>query len=130
MLDTEHFVERRKMVRLCITCPLEFSRKKEPENMYRVLTRDISGGGVQIHHTAEALEEGEVILLRMFLPQQHEPIEAEGMIVWKREVCYSEVKKPEQKRFDSGVKFITIDEKDLARIFRYIYEIGLHGIEL
>lgn len=81
-----------------------------------------------MHHSVADLELGELLILSIFLPQQVQPIEAEGIVVWKREVCYDGLNDLERRCFDSGVKFTTIDERDLTRIFQYIYEIGLHGI--
>jgi len=112
-------VQRRNFVRFDTILPLKFSLidgegSAEKPEVFQAGTLDISGGGVGFN-TALPLQMGIRLQLELGLPGQ-EPIEAIGTVV--RVVDESG---PVKKRYQIGVNFLVIEEKDRDRIIRHIF---------
>ena len=110
-------VQQRSFVRMGVVLPAQVVIKDpdggEPERL-EVLTRDISGGGLEVV-LEKRLPHGMQVLVLMKLP-------GEGAISIVGEVA--RVHKPLEDReiFWTGIRFIDIQERDRDCIIRYIFK--------
>lgn len=106
-------IERRKFVRLKAPIgvtyrPLKKNKKNKPASS---LVKNIGGGGI-LFLVKENLKDGDLLDLKIQIPNLHEPIHAVGEVVW---VSGSEV----------GVRFRDVAAKDLHHILEYVHTIGI-----
>jgi c-di-GMP-binding flagellar brake protein YcgR len=110
-------VEKRQFVRLNLLADITYTRRASSANEKISLTRNISKGGI-CFIAYEKLNEGEMLDLSIFIPEQEKPIAATGKIAWIKEFIIGDPEKG--KRYDVGIEFIKVSDGELAKIDKYI----------
>lgn len=110
--------QQRSFVRIDIALPAFVTlntddNKAEPEKI-NVMTKDISGGGVQLI-SEKPLTPGSKIRVAVNVPEC-------GMISAVGEVARSHQPQPERPLFWIGVKFLNIQEKDRTNLIKFIFK--------
>ncbi len=108
--------ERRKFPRLSLSADVKYSLIKLNSSQEAVSTKNISAVGICIV-VYEDLRIGSILTLNIYLPDSDAPLSAKGRVIWKSEFKVGFGSKP---RFDVGVEFLELDEKDKERIFQYV----------
>ena len=109
--------ERRKFFRLATSIKVTYHRSRASEKERTSFTKNISRGGVWLI-ADEELKELESLVLKIFIPGCIKPINAVGEVVWIKEFTKGGLSAG--GKFDVGIKFIKIDEKDAKEIEKYI----------
>jgi c-di-GMP-binding flagellar brake protein YcgR len=98
--------ERREHKRFERYLEVEYSVRKKP-HLKNGKTLNISKGGAKLLLDGK-LPVGEILDIKVHIPEKNRRIEIEGEVVWTKE---TEEKDPSGKRFfHSGIKFIAIKE--------------------
>ncbi|MGH7198578.1 MAG: PilZ domain-containing protein [Candidatus Omnitrophota bacterium] len=114
-------IERRKFIRLPAPIgisykPLKKGRSGKPTVSF---IRNIGGGGVRFVAKDE-LRPGDLLDIRIEIPNVTDPVRAVGEVVW-----YTESDDRRREAGEAGIKFREIDPKDLHRILEYVHAIGI-----
>lgn len=91
---------------------------KDTESFIKAYMQNVGGGGLFIK-TEESIELNEYIFIRFYLPQDKEPITAEGKVVW---VTPKGVKNPSFPA-GLGLKFIYIKPDDRKRLDDFVSQV-------
>jgi c-di-GMP-binding flagellar brake protein YcgR len=108
--------EKRKFERLNILTDVSFTREDSPDARALSVTKNISAGGV-CFIAYEQPQEGDLLNLKIYLPEQSKPVIALGKVAWVREFVIGDP--VEGRRFDVGVEFIKISDEDFNKIQKY-----------
>jgi c-di-GMP-binding flagellar brake protein YcgR len=109
-------IQRRNFVRVPVNLPLDFAidGQSEKEEFKKVLIRDLSGGGAQFISKTR-LVKGDILKIRLFLPQK--TIECKAKVMW----VYTE-KIDKRERYLVGIKYLDISEKTQDQIIEYVFQ--------
>ncbi|MCX7927506.1 MAG: PilZ domain-containing protein [Candidatus Omnitrophica bacterium] len=110
--------ERRRFARFNILVEAKVSKRQEgaPEKILN--TKNISQGGVCIIST-EPYSLGELLNLKLHLPDVDEEITAIGKVVWIKPL--ESISGSEIKRYELGLEFIGINDETFQRIQKYLF---------
>jgi c-di-GMP-binding flagellar brake protein YcgR len=125
-----HRIQRRQNFRIRSLIPIELTGEIrgssiKDENIpifLKTTTHNISAGGVSIR-SPKGFIEGSILETKIGLPD-HEP-----MIKAPCRVIYSEPAVDNAKLVQTGMQYLTISEKEKARIVRYIYRAQLKSLQ-
>ncbi|HOX54159.1 MAG: PilZ domain-containing protein [Candidatus Omnitrophica bacterium] len=110
--------ERRKFVRFNSSVDVQYALlDKDPNLALQGKSRNISSGGIGLI-TDKKLQEDDVLVVSIYMPQETLPIIAKSKVVWVRPL---EMHK--EKRFDVGSEFINIAPEDRKKIDRYLFSL-------
>lgn len=110
--------ERRKFVRFNSSVDVQYALlDKDPNLALQGKSRNISSGGIGLI-TDKKLQENDVLVVSIYMPQETLPIIAKSKVVWVRSL---EMHK--EKRFDVGSEFINIAPEDRKKIDRYLFSL-------
>ena len=108
--------DRRSHTRFKKGLEVEYGVEKRP-HLKNGLTVDLSKGGLKLL-LDEKLSKGEILDIKIFVPEKNRAIEVEAQIVWTLD---ADVKDPSGKRFfHSGVKFTAVREPSGAHLSQYL----------
>jgi type IV pilus assembly protein PilZ len=107
--------ERRNFPRTHQTVEIFF---KDTESFIKAYIGNVGGGGLFIK-TDEPIELNETLVVRFYLPQDKEPITAEGKVVW---VTPKGVKNPSYPP-GLGLKFVHINPEDKKRLDDFVSKV-------
>ena len=110
--------ERRKFERLNLLADVSYSKRVPSEQEKLSLAKNISSGGISII-SYEPLQESDILDLKVYLPEDKEPVNVVGRVSWVKEFIVGDDKKG--KRFDAGIEFIKISDKDKEKINKYTF---------
>ena len=112
--------ERRQFPRFNLLVDVSFNKASEHDGKESLtVTRNISKGGVCLI-AYEKVEEGDILVLSVFLPEEREPMKVRGRVSWVKEFSIGE--DPEVgKRYDAGVEFIEVDDDTLSILKNYLF---------
>ena len=111
--------ERRRYARLNALVDVAYNRhphEPETESLLR-LSKNISKGGICLI-VYDELKKDDLLDLKIFLPDTNNPVEAMGQVVWASEFIIGD---KIGKRYDVGIEFVKISDKDKDRIDRYVF---------
>ena len=108
--------ERRRSMRIPIRLMVVF-RNLNSGKVQRTLTKDIGGDGMCLI-TEGALEPGTKLEVEIKLPDRDLPTTAVTEVMWSRSVVEPR-KSYELPTAETGMKFVRIDQKDVALIMQY-----------
>jgi c-di-GMP-binding flagellar brake protein YcgR len=114
--------EKREFVRLNVLADVVYSRHTS-EDLKLTLTKNISAGGICLI-VYESFKEGDLLDLKIGLPQDENPINAVGRVVWSIEFFI--LNDTKSKRYDIGVEFVNLDPKERERINKYVFSYNLN----
>lgn len=109
-------VEKRKFPRIRASV-VEYCPIGNVESKQLSFTEDLGAGGMRIF-CSQDFKIDTLLLLKIYLPLEKEPIEAKARVIWSRQSHFLD-KNTEEKNYDVGVEFIEIDEEDRQSIFEY-----------
>ena len=109
--------ERRKFIRITSRLTTIFKNLKTGK-VRRALTKDLGGVGMCLV-TEEILEPGTPLEVEFTLPDRPAPVMCQVEVVWSRPLRMP-TKSYENPTAETGVKFTTIDPKDLALLKQYV----------
>jgi len=113
--------DRRKFVRLNSAFDVVYARRKLTPGQKLALSKNISAGGICLilYSAYDDVKNGDILDLSLYLPKQKKPVNAIGKVVWVRKF---EIKdKVKGQRFEAGVEFVAIDNKDRENIRKYVF---------
>jgi hypothetical protein len=110
--------ERRKFRRFNVLADVVYNKRLSLEKGRLSLTKNISKGGICLI-VYEELKELDLLDLKIYLPESKTPISAVGRVVWVRDFIIGDI--AYGKRFDIGIEFIEINEKDLNQLDKYLF---------
>ncbi|MDP2943837.1 MAG: PilZ domain-containing protein [Candidatus Omnitrophota bacterium] len=112
--------ERRKFVRLNILTDVAYAKQQKPSEKDKLsIAKNISAGGICLV-VYEELRVGDILDLKLCLPEEKALINAVGRVVWIKEFVIDDCSNA--KRFDAGIEFIKISDKDMAKINQYVFD--------
>lgn len=110
--------EKRRYPRLNINVNVEYSVLETSESVAGN-TKNISAGGICLI-VYEDIKPGTILKLQIYLPDNHNPIQATGKVVWRSKV---EVVADKRVRFDTGIEFLDIKDSDRNIIAQHIFSL-------
>ncbi|HOW36344.1 MAG TPA: PilZ domain-containing protein [Candidatus Omnitrophota bacterium] len=110
--------ERRKFIRLSIDVQINYSVLSQADQ-HRSITKNIGEGGICLV-TDGPLNAGTLLKLEIILPEDPPPIQTVGKIVWIKTFSLANENRP---RYEAGVQFINISERDQLRIGKYVFSV-------
>jgi c-di-GMP-binding flagellar brake protein YcgR len=113
------YEERRRYVRLNALVDVAYNKhphSQEEESLLR-LSKNISKGGICLI-VYDELKKDDLLDLKIFLPDTRTPVEALGQVVWASEFIIGD---KIGKRYDVGIEFVKISDKDKDRIDQYVF---------
>ena len=115
-MPADDFKEKRKFSRLNLSVLVDYKivHKDSSESGN---TKNISAGGICLI-VYEDIEIGSQLKLNIYLPEQDFPLLAEGRVVWKDDFIVGD---DNRIRFEVGIEFIKIDERDRQVIANYVF---------
>jgi c-di-GMP-binding flagellar brake protein YcgR len=111
--------ERRQFFRLSVLADVKYDKREVPDEIRLSLTKNISGGGICLI-IYEDFKQGDILDLKIYLPEENTPINAVGRIVWLKEFTIGEGE-DSSKRFDSGIEFVDISPEGKEKIEKYVF---------
>jgi len=112
--------ERRKFRRLNTLVDVTYAKHTSSEKEKLSLTKNISQGGICLILYDE-IKSSDLLDIKIYLPDDKNPIIALGKVAWVKEfIVGSETR---GKRYDAGIEFIKINEKDREKIDSYVFTI-------
>ena len=113
------FVEKMAFQRLLFSVEVEYKVVSSPEVLaaLKARSKNISAGGIRLV-VLEKLRAGTVLDLKFLLSGSPEPVRAKGMVAWTEEYTVGSL--DSSKAYDAGIEFISIKQKDKARIQQYV----------
>jgi c-di-GMP-binding flagellar brake protein YcgR len=108
--------DRRQFMRLSVLADVVYSRHNSSQEEKLAITRNVSKGGI-CFIAYEKLNNGELLDLKVFLPEQSVPVEAIGKVCWVREFLITGNEK--YCRYDAGVEFVSINDADIHKIEKF-----------
>ncbi len=114
-------IERRKFIRLPAPIGVSYKPLKKGRAGKSTVTflRNIGGGGVRFTVRQEA-RVGDLLDLKIEIPNIADPIRAVGEVMW-----YTESQDRRSQAGEAGIRFREIDAKDLHRILEYVHAVGI-----
>lgn len=111
-------IERRKFIRLPAPIGVSYKPLKKGRAGKSTVTflRNIGGGGVRFAVREEA-RVGDLLEMKIEIPNIADPIRAVGEVMW-----YTE---SQDRPSEAGIRFREIDPKDLHRILEYVHAVGI-----
>ncbi|UCC95418.1 MAG: PilZ domain-containing protein [Candidatus Omnitrophota bacterium] len=112
--------ERRKFIRLSIDVDVTWKKvtKKLKKTAKSKITKNIGGGGICLITYGKEFEVGDILQLKIMLPSK-KVVRTKGKVVWINE--FEVVSEKHEKRYDIGVEFLDIDDKDRELIKRFVF---------
>lgn len=110
--------ERRKFIRLSIDVQINYTVLSQTDQ-HRSKTKNIGEGGICLV-TDGPLNSGTLLKLDIILPEDPPAIQTVGKIVWVKPFSLADERRP---RYEAGVEFVNISEKDRLRIGKYVFSI-------
>lgn len=110
--------EKRKFVRLDTRVKVEYHIIELSETELKSFTKNLSQGGICLF--LDSLVRKDTLLeLKLFLPEQTEPIQTTGKIVWID--SFKLGNKDAQEQYEAGIEFINISDEDRKKIAKYVF---------
>jgi len=116
----ENMEERRKFVRLDAAVKIRYKVLMPTENIGNSNSRDLSAGGVKVEVT-ESIKPNTVLWMEIALPNEADPLQAKGEVVWQEKISTTE-----NIRYEMGIKFLEMDLNDRNRLSKYLFSL-LHS---
>ena len=113
-----NYGEKRKFPRLNISVDIVYTKLPTADKPKLSQSKNISKGGICLI-VYEQLQVSDLLELKIFLPEYEKPINATGKIAWLKEFVIESSTK--SKRFDVGIEFAKVSNKDKQRIDKYIF---------
>jgi c-di-GMP-binding flagellar brake protein YcgR len=110
--------DKRRFVRLNVLVDVAYSKIPPSEKEKLSVAKNIGKGGICLI-AYEELRASDMLNIEMFLPEGERPINAVGRVAWTKEFIIGDAAKG--KRFDVGIEFIKIDDKDADKINKYVF---------
>jgi len=110
--------ERRKYPRLSAAV-VEYAPVGKEELQEMSFTRDVGAGGICIV-VGEEIQKETILALKIYLPDNNNPIIAKGKVVWIRRSSFLERRAGKKEYYDLGMEFVALDEKDREKIYHYV----------
>ncbi len=109
--------ERRKFVRLNITCDIDYKVLDfKPPLADKTRTKNISAGGICLIAN-EKINPGSILEVDFNLPDKKPVIKSKARVVWTKPFKIAS----EEERFDCGVEFTEIGSAERQRINQYVF---------
>jgi len=119
MAKMEENKERRKFVRLNALVDVVYAKQDSASVDTKLsLAKNISKGGICLI-LYEKPKTSDLLQLKIYLPEDAPPIVALGKVAWSKEFTIGEPSSG--KRYDAGIEFLKINNKDLSRVNKYIF---------
>ncbi len=103
--------EHREFVRSNLSTMVTYKIARNPDEEKRCISVDVSPTGMKVF-IKERLENGESLELSFNLPEEEEPINVKGKVIWAKE--------REEKFSECGIEFTEIDSVSVDKINRYV----------
>ncbi len=110
--------DRRKFLRLSVLADVTYTKKDVSEKGKLTFAKNIGNGGICLI-AYEEVKESEVLELKILLPDEKEPINVLGKVVWVKKFSMGDVL--ENERFDVGIEFLQISDIDKQKVDKYIF---------
>jgi c-di-GMP-binding flagellar brake protein YcgR len=116
--------ERRKFPRLYTWVKVKYkiikkqSHPRRESKEEKSVSENLSIGGICIK-VNEEIKKNTILALEVYLPEDNNPITAEGIVVWSNLV--SELKDKELQ-WEIGIEFLEIKESDRKKLGQYIMD--------
>ncbi|MDD5756550.1 MAG: PilZ domain-containing protein [bacterium] len=112
--------ERRKFVRLDTSVKIRYKVLQPTDNKNDSNTQNLSAGGVKIE-VKEPVKPNTVLWMEIALPNEANPLQAKGEVVWQEKISTSE-----NSHYEMGIKFLEMDLNDRSRLSKYLFSL-LHS---
>jgi c-di-GMP-binding flagellar brake protein YcgR len=112
--------ERRKFVRLDTSVKVRYKVLVNTEDHNDTNSRNLSASGVKIE-VKDPVKPNSVLWMEIALPNEADPLQAKGEVVWQEKISTSE-----NIRYEMGIKFLEMDVTDRNRLSKYLFSL-LHS---
>jgi Tfp pilus assembly protein PilZ len=110
--------ERRSFSRFNLLVDVSVSKRASSQKEKLLMTKNISQGGACII-AYEELKLGDLLDLKIHLPDSKEEIKVIGKVAWCKEFSIGNEQKG--KRFDVGVEFVGLNDNTFEKINKYLF---------
>ncbi len=110
--------EKRRFIRFDISLKVNFIVQKKDIKLERTgITKDVSAGGLQLL-TEEKLENGNKLMLKIFIPGALNPAHLNGIVMWSKEIGTN--KGPS---YGAGIEFSDVEEDNKNTFLRFLCDL-------
>ncbi|MBC8473537.1 MAG: PilZ domain-containing protein [Candidatus Omnitrophica bacterium] len=110
--------EKRRFIRFEISLKVNFIVQKKDLKVEKTgITRDISAGGLQLL-TEEKLENGNKLVLKVFIPGALNPAHLNGIVMWSKDLVTD--KGPS---YGAGIEFDDVEEDNKNTFLRFLCDL-------
>jgi c-di-GMP-binding flagellar brake protein YcgR len=117
----DSFIERRRYVRLQTPITVAYT-VPETSNVLTTSTKNISADGMRFETNNKAIQESDILELKMVIPGAPNPVHANAKVIWKKKMSLEDA-----APFDCGIEFTQIEEDNKNTFLKFlcdlIYEI-------
>lgn len=110
--------ERRRFIRLDARVKVEYRVVESEQTKINSFTKNVSQGGICLFLNI-SLTKGTLLDLKLYLPEEKEPIQTVGKIVWIE--LFEVGDKTSKEQYEAGIEFMNINDADRVKIGRYVF---------
>ena len=110
----EKLVERRSFIRLSEPINITYTVSGN-DKTHNVTSKDISADGLRFQTHEKKLKEGDVLEMRLDIPEVANPVHATGKIMWEKKLSLED-----NAPFDVGTELIDIEEDNKNTFLKFL----------
>lgn len=111
-------LEKRRFVRLDVRVKVDYEIVQSPQEKFKSFTKNLSQGGICLF-LDNYLKKDTLLDLKLHVPDQTQPLEATGKIVWIDTFKIGD--KDAKEHFEAGIEFVDISQEDKDKIGKYVF---------
>ena len=116
--------EKREHVRFDVPLPVHYHSNERPNNRHKVITKNISLGGLNVV-VMEKLLPGMALHLEVDIPTKKGPLICTTEVVWSKPLPLEDRLK--KREFETGVKFVNMANADKTALRGFISHLSDKG---
>lgn len=110
--------EKRRFARLDVRVKVEYEIVQAPESKFKSFTKNLSQGGICLFLDS-SLKKDTLLDIKLYIPDQPEPLEASGKVVWVE--SFKIGGSDAREHFEAGIQFVDISSEDQNKIGKYVF---------
>ena len=113
----DKLVERRSFIRMREPIAITYTVQTR-DKVHNVTAKDISADGLRFPTNDKILKEGELLEMKLDIPNIPNPVHARGKIIWKRKLSLED-----NAPFDVGAEILEIEEDNKNTFLRFLCDL-------
>lgn len=111
----DNLIERRGFIRLREPIGITYSLGGR---IFNVTAKDISADGLRFQTMEKGLKEGDILEVKLDIPEVANPVHAKGRIMWKKKLSLEDA-----APFDIGAELLSIEEDNKNTFLKFLCDL-------